>query len=132
MVSGGETVSARLGDQHLGVGWIALDLLAQAVDVGFQGVGGDAGVVAPDLVQKHFAPDHPVTGAIQVFQDRRLLVGEADFALVGVVDEKLGAGLKGIGADGEDRVVAALVLADVGAQAGQQDAKPIDLSPVPY
>ncbi len=46
-----QPVAAGLGDQDLGVGRVALDLLAQAVNVGFQRVGGDAGVVAPDLVQ---------------------------------------------------------------------------------
>src|SRR5690606_27639983 len=47
--SGHQLVAAALGNQHLRMRRLALDLLAQAVDVGFQRVGGDAGIVAPDL-----------------------------------------------------------------------------------
>jgi hypothetical protein len=31
-----ETIAPALGDQDLGMGWVALNLLAQAVNVGFQ------------------------------------------------------------------------------------------------
>ena len=33
-----ETIAPALGDQDFGMGWVAFDFLAQAVDVGFQRV----------------------------------------------------------------------------------------------
>ena len=75
---GDQAIAAGLRDQDLGVRGIALDLLAQAVDVGFQGVGGDRGVVAPDLAQQGVAAHDLVPGPIEVLQDRRFLFGQAD------------------------------------------------------
>ena len=46
-----QPVAVRLGHQELGVGWIGFDLLAQAVDVGLEGVRGHVRVVAPDLTE---------------------------------------------------------------------------------
>src|SRR3954454_7238433 len=52
-----QAVAAGLGHEEGGLAGAGLDLLAQAVDVGLERVGGDACVVAPDLVQQHFARD---------------------------------------------------------------------------
>src|SRR5216684_8859177 len=76
-----QPVAAPVGDQDGGTRRILLDLLAQALNVGFQGVRGDPGIVAPHLVQQDVAGDRPVAGAKQVFQDRGFLVGEADLLL---------------------------------------------------
>ena len=61
-----EAIAAAIGDQDRRIGRVLLDLLAQAVDVGFERMGGDAGVVAPDLVQQDIARHRPVAGAEQV------------------------------------------------------------------
>jgi hypothetical protein len=34
-----ETIATAFGDQDLGMGGVAFDFLAQAIDMGFQGVG---------------------------------------------------------------------------------------------
>ena len=49
--------------------------------MGFQRVGGDPGIVAPDLVQQYIASDHLIAGAAQIFQDRRFFFGQPDLAV---------------------------------------------------
>jgi hypothetical protein len=51
-------------------------------------VGGDAGVVAPDLVQQHVARHHALGRAIEELEDVGFLLGQADLA-VAVVDKHL-------------------------------------------
>ncbi len=116
-----QPVAARLGDQDLGVGWIGLDLLAQAIDVSFQGMGRDARVVAPNLAQQRLAPDHVGVAAVEIFQDRGFHLGQADLPLRLAVNQQLGAGPEGVGADREDRVLALLVLTQLRPQARQQN-----------
>src|SRR5690554_3705289 len=53
--SGNELVPAAFCHKNFGFGRIALDLLPQAVDMGLQRVGRHAGIVAPDLLEKHIA-----------------------------------------------------------------------------
>ena len=60
-----QLVAARLGHQDRRGGGVLLDLLAQAVDVGFQRVGGHAGIVAPHLLQQHLARDRALAGAVE-------------------------------------------------------------------
>src|SRR5262245_7097876 len=48
--SGHQLVAAGVGYQDGRIGNVTLDLLAQPVDMGFERMGGDAGVVAPDLL----------------------------------------------------------------------------------
>src|SRR5713101_3179058 len=116
-----QPVAAAVGDQDDRAGRILLDLLAQAIDVGFQGVRGDPGIVAPDLVQQDIAGDRPVAGAEQVFQDRGFLVGQADLFLAALLRQHLGGGVELVRTDGHYRIFAALMLAQMGAQASQQD-----------
>ena len=73
-----QLVAAGFGDQDGGAGGVLLDLLAQPIDVGFERVGGDAGIVAPDFLQQRLARDRPLAGAIEIAQDRGLLLGETD------------------------------------------------------
>ena len=117
---GHQPVAAGLRHQDRGVRGVRLDLLAQAVDVGLQGVGGDPGVVAPDLAEQGVAPDRAVAAAVQELQDRGFLLGQPHLVVVLAVGQRLGAGAEGVGADGEDRVFALRVLAQLRAQAGQQ------------
>src|SRR5882724_11550619 len=69
-----EPIAAWLGHQDFRFGGLALDLLAQAVDVRLEGVGGDAGIVAPDLAKQRVAADHLGAGAVEILEDRRLLL----------------------------------------------------------
>src|SRR5437667_12754154 len=57
LLLGLESIAASIGDQDRRIGRILLDLLAQAIDVGVERVGGDARVVAPAQVQRHAARD---------------------------------------------------------------------------
>src|SRR5216684_6959714 len=84
-----ESITASVGDQDRRVGRILLDLLAQAIDVRLERVRGDAGVVAPHLVQQHVARNRPVAGAEQVFQDRGFLVGHPDLLLAALLHQPL-------------------------------------------
>src|SRR5947208_846135 len=108
-VSRHQLVATGFRDQDFRVGGILLDLLAKAVDVGFQRVGGDAGIVAPDLLEQGLARDRHLAGPVQEAQDRRFLLGEADFSRIGR-GQHLRARTEGIGADREHRVLAGLVL----------------------
>ena len=117
--AGNQPVAARVCHQKPGVAGIWLDLLPQTVDMGFQRVGGDAGVIAPDLVQQHVAGDDTVLRAIEELQDIGLFLGQADFFLV-LVDQHLGRGLERVGADGEDGVLTLLVLAQLCAHTGKK------------
>ena len=125
-----EPVATAFRDQQAGIARIRLDLLAQAVDMRLQRVRGDVGVVAPDLVQQHLARDRPGAGAVEEFQDRRLLLGQADAAVLDGLLQQLGAGPKRIRPDGEDRVLAVLEDAELGAQPGQQLGQPERLGDV--
>src|SRR5262249_50233944 len=115
-----QAIAAGLGHQDLRLGGIALDLLAQAIDMRLERMRPDAGIVAPDLVQKRVAADDLVAGAVEVLEDRRFLLGQAHFLAAAFLDQQLGARAEGIGADREDRILAELVLAELRAQPRQQ------------
>jgi hypothetical protein len=66
-VLGHQTIAARLGHQDLGTRRIAFDLLAKAIHMGFQRVGGYPGIVAPHLTEERIAPDRPIASPIEVF-----------------------------------------------------------------
>src|SRR5713226_362903 len=71
-----QLVAAGFRHQDRGVGGVPLHLLAQPVDMGLERMGGDAGIVAPHLLQQDFARDRTPPGAIEVAQDRGLLFGQ--------------------------------------------------------
>ena len=62
--------------------------------MGFKRMGGDPGVIAPDLVQKGFARDRFVARPEQEFQDRGFLFRQADFLSVVVSINILALGWK--------------------------------------
>src|SRR5512132_315592 len=68
-VSRDQAVTAGLGDQDARAGGIRFDLLAQPVDVGFQGMRGHPGVVPPDLVEQDIARDHAASGSIEILEN---------------------------------------------------------------
>src|SRR5215468_12257579 len=105
-----QLVAAGLGHQDGRIGGIALDLLPQPVDMRLERVGGDAGIVAPHFLQKDLARDRALPGAIEVAQDRGLLLGQTHLVALGI-DEQLRARTERVGADGEHGVLAGLVLA---------------------
>src|SRR5215471_10411235 len=116
LLLGLESIAASIGDQDRRVGRILLDLLAQAIDVRLERVGGDAGVVAPDLVQQHVTRHRPVAGAEQIHQDGGFLVGQPDLLLAALLHQHLAGGMEFVGADGHHRILAALVLAQMRAE----------------
>src|SRR5437764_11202397 len=69
-----ELVAARFRHQDRGIGGILLHLLAQPVDVGLERVSGDAGIIAPHLLQQDLARDRSSPGPIQITQDRGFLL----------------------------------------------------------
>src|SRR5438309_5427924 len=82
-VSRHQLVATGFRDQDLRVGGVLLDLLTEAVDVGFQRVGGDAGIVAPDLLEQGLARDRHLAGPVEEAQDRRLLFRQPHLAGIG-------------------------------------------------
>src|SRR5690606_33460777 len=118
-----EAVAAGVGQQQPRLTWLGLDLLTQAVDVGFQRVGGDPGVVAPHLGQQLFARHRLGPGAIEVLQDVGFLFRQPDLLAL-VVHHQLGGRTELIGTDLEDGVLGLFVAAQMGADARQQDGEP--------
>src|SRR6516162_5873975 len=118
-------VTARFGDQDGRAGSVPLDLLTQPVDVRLERVGGDAGVIAPDLLQQGLARNRTLAGAIEISQDRSLLLREPHLVALGI-EQDLRARAERVGADGEYGVLARLVLAQAArgcARAARQSGK---------
>ncbi|VTZ62330.1 hypothetical protein EMEDMD4_370194 [Sinorhizobium medicae] len=115
-----DLVAAVFCHQNLGIGRVALDFLAEPVDMRLKSMGGDAGIVTPDLFQEHVAGNHLLVGTIEIADDRGFLFRQPDLLPV-LHGKQLLARLEGIGADIEGRVFALLVLAKLGADAGQQN-----------
>src|SRR5438477_5538144 len=103
---------------------IALNLLAQAVDMRFERMRRDPGVVPPHLAEQRIAADDPVAGAIEIFEDRGFLFGQTHLFAGAAVDHQLGAGLKRVRPDPQHRIVAMLALPQMRAQPRQEDAEP--------
>jgi len=103
-------VTARFRDQDGRAGGVLLDLLPQPIDVRLEGVGGNAGVIAPDLLQQRLARDRTLVGTIEISQDGGLLIREPHLVALGI-EQDLRARPERIGADGEHGVFARLVLA---------------------
>src|SRR6478609_6864856 len=120
--SGYELVAAGLRHQDLRMRGIALDLLAQPVDMSLERMGGDAGIVAPDIVQQGVAADNLLACPIQELDDRGFLFGEPDFLRI-VADQELGRRFERIRSDAEDGIFALLMLAQMRADAGQKHAE---------
>src|ERR1051326_8886615 len=104
-----EFVAAGFGHQDGRHRGILFDLLPQPVDVSLERVGGDAGIVAPDFLQQRFARHRPLPGAVQIAQDRGLLLGQAIHVALGI-EQKFRARPERVGPDGEDGVLARFML----------------------
>src|SRR6266436_4622176 len=114
-----QRVAARLGDQDGWAGGVFLDLLPQPVDVCLERVSGEPGIVAPDLLQQCLARNRTLAGAIEISQDRGLLLREPHLVALGI-EQDLRARPERVGADGEYGVLARLVLAQLRADAREQ------------
>ncbi len=90
--------------------------------MGLERVGGDPGVIAPDLGQQFLARHGLGPGAIEVFQDIGFLLRQADLA---ALRRRQGLGCRAelIGADTEDGVLGLFVTAQMGADPGQKYGK---------
>src|SRR6202030_1433331 len=82
-----ELVAAGFRHQDRGIGGVLLHFLAQPIDVGLERVGGDAGIVPPHFLQQDLARDRPSARAIEIAQDRGLLLGQAHLVALGIDKE---------------------------------------------
>ena len=71
-----ELVAAAFGDEELRFGRIVLDLLPQAINMRLERVRRHVGVVAPDVLEQRLARHRLLFGAMQIAQDRGLLLGQ--------------------------------------------------------
>src|SRR6266702_3472765 len=117
-----QLVTARFGDQDGRVGGVFLDLLPQPVDVRLKCVSGDLGIVAPDFLQQGLTRYRTLAGMIEISQDPGLLVREPHLVALGI-EQDLGPRPACIGADGEDGVLARLVVAQLRTNAREQYGK---------
>ena len=117
-----ELIAPALGDQYFSLARIALDFLPQAVDVGFKRVGGDTGVVTPDIVQQDIAANNLFAGTIQKLDNRRFLLCKAHLLVV-IPDQDFGSGLERIRANFERGIFAMLMLAQMGPDAREKYTK---------
>jgi hypothetical protein len=62
-------------------------------------VRGDSRVVAPDLLPQRLPRYRPLAGALEVAQDRDLLLDQADLATLGIEQQQLRAWPKRVRAD---------------------------------
>jgi hypothetical protein len=85
-------------------------------------VSGDLGIVAPDFLQQGLTRYRTWAGTIEISQDPGLLVREPHLAAVRI-EQDLGPRPECIGADGEDGVLARLVLAQLRTNAREQHGK---------
>src|SRR5438067_660258 len=97
-VSRHQLVATGFRDQDLRVGGVLLDLLTEAVDVGFQRMGGDTGIVAPDLLEQGLARHRHLAGAVEEAEDGGFFLRQPHLARIGG-GQHLGAGPEGVGAD---------------------------------
>ena len=65
--SGNQPVTAWLCHKDLRIGRVDLDLLAQPVNMGFQRMGRNTGVIAPYLIQQRVTLHHSPSGLIEKF-----------------------------------------------------------------
>src|SRR5262249_15990337 len=76
-----------------------------------------------NLLQQRLTRHRLLASPIEKAQDRSLLLGQTDLVALGV-EQKLGARPKRKRPDGEDSILARLVLAQLGADARQEHRKP--------
>src|SRR5262249_12911246 len=119
MLSRHQLVTTGFGYQDGRIGRIALNLLAQPINMGFERVRRDSRVVAPHFLQQDFARYRPLPGAVEIAQDGRLLLGQPHLVALGI-DEKLRARPERVGPDGEDGVFAGFVLTQLRPDAREQ------------
>jgi len=110
-LTGSGLYTATLGEQRaFARPGIDLDLLAKPIDMRFQRVRGHVGIVAPNLLQQHVPPDDALPGTVEETAGSRVSFSVRRISNPSRSREVLRAGLETVGADGEDRIVAGLVL----------------------
>jgi hypothetical protein len=79
----------------------------------------DPRVVAPHFLQQDLARHRALPGAVEIAQNRGLLLGQPDLVAFGI-DEKLRARAERVGPDGEDGVFAGFVLTQLRPDAREE------------
>lgn len=118
-----KVIAAAAFQDDVWTGRIWLDLAPKPVDVRFHGSAARLAAVAPHSLQQGLARDRPSVGAIKMLQDGHFLQGEPDVSVLGPLVQRSLARTEGVGSDCQHRILAGLVLTDVGAQAGLQFVK---------
>ena len=77
--------------------------MALPVNMGFQGVRRDTGVIATDLMQQHVARDYAIGRAVKELQNIGFFFGQADLAVI-IRHEHLQGRLKCVGPECENCV----------------------------
>ena len=90
--------------------------------MGFERVSGHMSVIAPHFPKQGFSAHNLLSGAIKETQNRGLLLSQAQLAAL-VIDQQLGAGAERVVANLEDGIIAGFMLAQMGADAGEQNRK---------
>jgi hypothetical protein len=78
-----QAVSTPFSDEEPGVSGIRFNFLTKAINMSFQGMGGDRRIVPPNLIQEDLASNRTGPCPVQEFQDRRLLLRESDASAFG-------------------------------------------------
>src|ERR1700730_6034372 len=115
-------VSTRFSDQNGGARSILFDLLPQSIDVRFEGVRSDTRIIAPNLLQQSFTRDRSLARAIEVPQDRGLLLRQPDLVSFWI-EQDLRARPKRVRPNVEDGVLTCFVLPQLRTHAREQDGK---------
>jgi len=118
---GHKPITAGLSDQDPGLPGIDLDFLAQPVDMCFQSVGGDSGIIAPDLMQQRLAR-HGFALAIEVFQNIGLFFGQPNL-FCGGIQQHFGARPERVGTDIVDSLFILLVIAQMRVHPRHENTK---------
>src|SRR5207247_9501038 len=95
--SGNQLIAAAFRDQEHRRRRLALDLLAEAVDVRFERVSRHTRIVTPDFMEEGVTIHNFLTCPIKIFEDSGLFLGEADL-LPATVDQHFGAWPEGVAA----------------------------------
>ena len=77
--SRGELVAAGFRYQNAGIGRVSLDLLAQPVDMCFECMGRNIGVITPDFCEKDITPYDLASGTVEIPQNGCLFLGQLHF-----------------------------------------------------
>src|SRR5258708_39540621 len=99
---------------------IGLDLLAQLIDMGLWRMRLSVGVVAPDVAEEHVTAHDSFVCAVEVFEQIGLSCRELHLLAPGGINQQLRAWAESVWTDGQHRVLALFMLAELCSQSREQ------------